>query len=546
MATLKRSEDVKELLFQGSSDLMLYLDTFGRILRINKAGLAFSGFSEEEVIGKMFWKLPGVFLKRNVPKYLKVFKNTLTGKETKGFLGNLNDKSGKIHLMEFSVYPIKENRKIKCVLVIGKDVGEQNEIEEKYRLIGEHTSDLVALVTFTLNPTYTYASPSHEKVLGYESKDLIGKSIFDFIHPDDKKNIVPLLKKYVSAKAKKLLTGKNRDVTESLEFRFKDKSGNWHYLETTVNLMGNEILTVSRDVTERKQAGEELKKYQRKIEQQNIKLKKLDKIKSDFLNVTSHELRTPMSAIKGYVQMLLNRSLGEISEEQKRGLEVILRNANRLDNLVQDILDISRLESGTMKFIVEKTDIQKMIDEVTETMQSSADLKDIKIKMETEEKLPSLNIDQDRIKQVIMNLVNNAIKFSPDGSIINIRAKREEDNILFEVQDFGKGIPGDKQKKIFDIFYQVESSKNTKFGGAGLGLSISRGIILAHGGEIWVESTLNEGSTFRFTLPVNPVKDIEKRFKAINIFGLKDNNWKQKLFIKTNIDKSLQGEEGND
>jgi signal transduction histidine kinase len=173
-----------------------------------------------------------------------------------------------------------------------------------------------------------------------------------------------------------------------------------------------------------------------------------------------------------------------------------------------------------MKFVIEKTDIQKLVDEVTETMQSSADMKDIKIDIELEEKLPSLNIDQARIKQVIINLVNNAIKFSPKGSIINIRAKKEEGNILFEVQDFGRGMPKNKQKKIFEAFYQVDSGKNTKFGGAGLGLSISRGIVMSHGGRIWVESTLGKGSTFRFTLPLRPVKDIEEKFKAIDIFEL--------------------------
>ncbi len=175
-----------------------------------------------------------------------------------------------------------------------------------------------------------------------------------------------------------------------------------------------------------------------------------------------------------------------------------------------------------MKFIIEKMDIQKLVDEVTETMQSSADLKDIKINMEVEEKLPGLNIDQDRIKQVIINLVNNSIKFSPDGSIINIRAKKEEGNILFEVQDFGRGIPKNKQKKIFETFYQVDSGKNTKFGGAGLGLAISRGIILAHSGKIWVKSKEGKGSTFSFTLPIKTFNDVEDNFKEVDMFLLEE------------------------
>ncbi len=344
-----------------------------------------------------------------------------------------------------------------------------------------------------------------ERFLGKHLNEILGGTCYELVHGTDAPPDTCPLK-----------TAKHTKKHEGIELYVPEKNV---WLSATVDPIlddkGNltRAVHIIKDITERKQA-------EGKIKEQNIQLKKLDKIKSDFLNVTSHELRTPMSAIKGYLQMLLNQSLGEISEEQKKGLEVILRNANRLDNLVQDILDVSRLESGTMKFIIEKTDIQKLVDEVTETMQSSADLKDIKINMEVEEKLPGLNIDQDRIKQVIINLVNNSIKFSPGGSIINIRAKKEEGNILFEVQDFGRGIPKDKQDRIFETFYQVDSGKDTKFGGAGLGLAISRGILLAHSGKIWVKSKEGKGSTFSFTLPIKPVKDLEERFKDVDMFLL--------------------------
>jgi len=349
------------------------------------------------------------------------------------------------------------------------------------------------------------ANLATERFLGKHPNEILGKTCYELVHgADAPPDICPL----------KL--AKNTKKHEEIELFVPEKNA---WLSVTVDPIldkkGNLTCAVHiiKDITERKQAEE-------KIKEQNIQLKKLDKTKSDFLNVTSHELRTPISSINGYVQMLLNQTLGDISLEQQNALNVILRNSNRLDSLIQDILDVSRLESGTMKFIIEKTGIQKIVDEVMETMQSSAYMKDIRINMEVEEKLPGLNIDQDRIKQVIINLVNNAIKFSPKGYIINIRAKKEEGNILFEVQDFGRGIPKNKQKKIFETFYQVDSGKNTKFGGAGLGLSISRGIVMSHGGRIWVESTLGKGSTFRFTLPLRPVKDIEERFKAIDIFGI--------------------------
>jgi len=252
------SVDERELLFQSTSDLMLYLDKHGKIAKINKAGIAFSGFSGEEVIGKHFWKLHGVFSKRNLPTYLTVFKNVLKGKPTESFLSELHEKSGRKHIMKFSTYPIKQNGKVKYLLVVAKDITEQKKSEDKYRLIAETTSDLISIATFSFKPVYTYISPSNTRLLGYEPEELIGKNCFDFLHPDDRKNLTPLLKKYISMKTKKLLTGKEHEIAEKIEFRFRNRSGNWHYLESTVNIIGNKLLFVSKDITEQKKKEDEL------------------------------------------------------------------------------------------------------------------------------------------------------------------------------------------------------------------------------------------------------------------------------------------------
>ena len=128
-----------------------------------------------------------------------------------------------------------------------------HESHEKARLISEYTSDLIALTTFTLNPVYTYISPSHARLMGYEPGDLIGKSCLELVHPDDKKNLLPLLKQYINQKVKHLLTGKSKELSEKLQFRIKDKAGRWHDLESTVNLVDDELLFISRDITDRKQ-----------------------------------------------------------------------------------------------------------------------------------------------------------------------------------------------------------------------------------------------------------------------------------------------------
>ena len=312
-----------------------------------------------------------------------------------------------------------------------------------------------------------------------------------------------------------MLTESQKNLEEIIQERTKELNKKIREMEQSEAA----TLSILEDLHE---IHENLKKSQRKIKQQNIKLKKLDRIKSDFLNVTSHELRTPMSAIKGYIQMIMKQTLGETTEEQKNALNIVLRNIDRLDHLIQDILDISRLESGTLKLIPEKTNVKTMVEETVETMQSSADLKHITINAEVGDNIPEITVDKERIKQVIINIISNAIKFSPDGSIINVRSKEDKDFILVEIQDFGRGISKDKQKKIFETFYQVDSGMDRKFGGAGLGLAISRGIVLAHGGEIWVESIVGKGSTFYFTMPIKPVVDIGEEFKGIDIFGLEN------------------------
>jgi len=418
---------------------------------------------------------------------------------------------------------------------------ELKESESKYQMIVENTHDVIMLTN--LDGSISYLSPSCESGLGYKPEELIGQKL-RIVHPDD-----------IESVEKNFSLALQNKSPFSIQYRIQTKSGDikWIYHASTPIMKDIRVemfLNILRDITSMKTLEKELsenvtmlegseratlnilddlqktlfalQQSQFIIEEQNVQLVKLDKIKSSFLNITSHELRTPMSAIKGYIQMMLKGNLGTINDEQKHSLEVILRNSNRLDRLIQDILDISRLESGTMKFITQKTDATKMVTEIAEIMQASADLKRIKINAETGIDVPELTIDKDRITQVVVNLLNNAIKFSPDGSTINIKTRKEKEDVLFEVQDHGRGIPEEHHKKIFQTFYQVDSDADTKFGGAGLGLAICYGIIIAHGGRIWVESTgkPGEGSTFRFTLPVESVINIEERFKGADVFGL--------------------------
>jgi PAS domain S-box-containing protein len=423
--------------------------------------------------------------------------------------------------------------------LLKQEINEHEKAEWSLKIKDSAIASSINAIVF-VDPTgaVTYVNPSFLNMWGYDSEEeILGKPAAKFWH-----------RKKLYMEVVGATFNKGGWVGELVA---EKRDGALFYAQLSANVVKNEendpicMMASFIDITARKKAEEKLRKSQMRIEQQNIQLKKLDKLKSNFLNITSHELRTPMCSMKGYVQMLLKKTLGDITEEQKRGLMVILRNVDRLDNLIQDILDISRLESGTMKFITEITDIYKMVGEVAETMRSSADLKHVRINEEIEGKLPELVIDQERIKQVLINLVNNAIKFSPDDTVIIIRAKKEEENVLFEIQDFGRGIARDKQKKIFETFYQVDYNMDRTFGGAGLGLAVSRSIILAHGGSIWVKSKLGKGSTFGFTLPVKLVEDVENRFKEVDVFMVetsieeKENNSRMGKYVNN---EKLEGE----
>jgi PAS domain S-box-containing protein len=414
--------------------------------------------------------------------------------------------------------------------------------EEKFKQLYEKAP--IPYHTLSPDGRITDVNDTWCRLFGYAKADVIGTPIFDYIQCDEQDIAKSSFKEKIHKKG---------PYTGGHERTYLTKNGESHVFVINDFLSFDEsgavlsVYSTMEDITERKKIEEELhkahywlekkvqertvelskqntvlkkrineykrtvgelhidlernQKSQKRIEKQNMKLKKLDRIKSNFLHITTHELRTSMATMRGYVEVLLMNSLGPINEEQRKELEVILSNTNRLDKLIQDVLDVSCLESGTMKFNPEKTNVIKLIEDAIGTMQTAADNKQIKISKEITQGIPELSVDKERIKQVFINLLNNAIHSSPENSTIILRVSKEPDDVVFEIQDFGHRIPKNKQKKIFDIIYQVDSGTDRTFGDIGLGFTISRGIVLSHGGKIWVENENDEGNILRFTLP---------------------------------------------
>ena len=224
----------------------------------------------------------------------------------------------------------------------------------------------------------------------------------------------------------------------------------------------------------------------------------VEQMKDEFVSVVSHELRTPLTSIHGSLRLLATGRLGSLLPRGQRMLEIAVNNTDRLVRLINDILDLERMDSGKTTLTKQACDAAELIVQATEIMQAMAQQETITLS--TQPQSISIWADPDHILQTLVNLLSNAIKFSPPDSTVWVTVTRQNDEVLFCIQDRGRGIPANKLETIFERFQQVDASDSRKKGGTGLGLAICRNIIQQHNGRIWAESTIGEGSSFYFTL----------------------------------------------
>ena len=237
------------------------------------------------------------------------------------------------------------------------------------------------------------------------------------------------------------------------------------------------------------------------LKDNNLQLERANRLKSEFLASVSHELRTPMNAIIGYTKLMLDGLDGDLTEQQTADLERVVQAADNLLGLINGLLDLAKIEAGKMELNIEEVDIPLVIDDVIELIRAGADAKGLSLRADVASTLPTAWADRARIRQVLVNLMANAVKFTEHGGV-TVRATIVDGWITVAVVDTGVGIPPEAQTYIFDEFRQVDASTTRRYGGTGLGLAISKRLIALHGGRIWVESTVGAGSTFLFTLPV--------------------------------------------
>jgi signal transduction histidine kinase len=281
------------------------------------------------------------------------------------------------------------------------------------------------------------------------------------------------------------------------------------------------LLTSNMHLASVRESFRDLEDKTQKLQSAYDRLKELDRLKSNFLATVSHELRTPLTSIIGYSEMLSEGLAGELSSEQREFVQTIREKGEQLLGLIKGLLDLSKFESGTMTLRKTNADVAKVAREVVSTLQPTALKKEVRFELSVEPGLPRLWADPERLRQILLNLSENAVKFTPPGGTITIGAKlsaidsalspeaggmvllgTKRTAVEFRVSDTGIGIPEREREKVFDAFYQVDSSSTREQGGTGLGLSIVKRLVDGHDGVIHIESNQPQGSVFVVTIPI--------------------------------------------
>ena len=468
-------------------------DFDGNVIAYNEGAHQIYGYAPEEVIGKKAIEIffPKEFIEAGK---LENITKELIGAGRLSYEGEKVKKDGSRFPAQILFTLTKDkNGQVIGFMEIVQDLTEQKQAEEaleaskvSLRTIIEKSVDGILVVD--IDGITHFINPAAESILGRKKEELLGEQFGFPVEPDKTMEIE------IVRRDGKLILAEMRGV----ETEWEGKSA---------------YLLSLRDITLNKQ-------YEESLIKTAEELKKLDAIKSDFISTASHELRTPLASIKNAVDLILSKKAGEITDTQEKFLSMAERNINRLGSLLNDLLNISKIEAGKLELNYSQVDIKNIIENVINTFSSLANEKSISLKMNLAPDLPPIYADASRLEQVLINLVNNAIKFTPARGTIAVDVHKVDGVsdmseglagfLEIAVTDTGIGIPEEHVKHLFEKFYQVESSLSVKKQpGTGLGLAISKGLVEALGGKIQCKSKEGVGSAFSFTLPIIAA---EKRF----------------------------------
>ena len=334
-----------------------------------------------------------------------------------------------------------------------------------------------ALITISDRGIIESVNPATQRIFGHSEEELIGRNVSMLMPEPHRRAHDAYLSRYLETNDPHVI-GLGREVT------CVRKTGEEFPADLAVNEMWlneeRKFVGLIRDITERK---------------------RVEQLKSDFVSVVSHELRTPLTSIRGSLGLLMSPVAGELPETARELLAIAVRNSDRLIRLINDILDLQKIESGEITVNEEAIEVGSFLEQAVEDNQGLADKFEVTLELKNEAPGAMVCADRDRLMQVLTNLLSNAVKFSPPGAAVELMVTHAGDDLRFAVRDQGPGIPEEFQSKIFDRFSQADTSATRKQGGTGLGLSIAQSIMELHGGSLLFTTEPGEGTTFTFTLP---------------------------------------------
>ncbi len=375
---------------------------------------------------------------------------------------------------------IAEIKKTQCAL---------EESEAKYRNLIDRANDGIVLIQDRL---IKYANPRLSELTGYSEDELLESKFTKYLAVYEKSNLEKMYQKH----------NEGEPITAIFDSVICHKNGSKLNVELNgglVSIQGKAAdLVIIRDISERK-------KYEHELQRAKSEAEAANKAKSGFLASMSHELRTPLNHIIGFTDMLINEYYGELNSKQDECLEDILNSGKYLLSLINDVLDLSKVEAGKMELQLSRFKIHELVESSLFMIKEKCISQGIKLTFEAAENVEELEVkaDQRRLKQVLYNLLSNAAKFTPERGFISVKLEKNGKNVKVSVQDSGVGIEKIHQQYIFNSFSQIDSEMNAKTQGTGLGLPLSRNIIEMHAGRIWVESEgQGKGSSFIFTIPL--------------------------------------------
>ncbi len=412
------------------------------------------------------------------------------------------DKNGNVRNMEVHSYPIFDKHgNVVQVIEYSMDITERKEFEaalaeseERFRSVAQSASD--PMITSDGNGNIIFWNHAAEKKFGYKNDEILGKPLTILMPGRYREAHLNGLKRIAT-------TGESHVIGNTVELVALKKGGGEFPIELSLSKWNNRgkifYSGIMRDITERKRNEE--------IRLENERLALANKAKSEFLMIMSHELRTPLNAILGFSELIKDKNVGDLSEKQIRYADNIHSSGKHLLSLIDDILDLTKIESGKTEVILDNMFVAEAIDESVELIKEQAAKQNIEIKKQIAADIEFIETDRNKFRQVLNNLLGNAIKFSKsEGGMITITTEKEKDVVKFSISDTGIGIKEEDMGRLFQSFEQLDVGIARKYEGTGLGLSVSKKLVELLGGRITAESRYDEGSTFTFYLPIEAKK----------------------------------------